>query len=311
MLDHFSLVAALTNKSLWKQILSGYISAAHVVWEGGMVSYFRHAWRFGLFFLFPFLLMTSLLTVLALTALLPAMLNLESMNYLWSLPTALVLLTFVLPPVLTRFHTLHLFADWTLAVAIARLNNPEVNAWLDACRGMAREALQEDADEYVISSHSMGSAIAAHVVGTLLSEEPDAFKGKQVVFVTLGGAILQCSFLKSATVLRACVGQIARAAEASWLEIQCLTDNIHFYRTQVVSLCGYPDAKQASIAFIRIKRLVSAERYSRIKRDFLRVHRQYVLGSDRRSNFDFTVMTAGPLPAFLSGNYAPTDGSLG
>ncbi|WP_245423206.1 hypothetical protein [Neorhizobium alkalisoli] len=35
MLDHFSLVAALTNKSLWKQILSGYISAARVVWEGG------------------------------------------------------------------------------------------------------------------------------------------------------------------------------------------------------------------------------------------------------------------------------------
>jgi hypothetical protein len=27
------------------------------------------------------------------------------------------------------------------------------------------------------------------------------------------------------------------------------------------------------------------------------VHRQYVLGSDRRTNFDFGLMTAGPLPA--------------
>nr|WP_262913781.1 hypothetical protein [Rhizobium halophilum] len=307
ILDHFSLVAALTEKSIWKQTHSGYISAARVVWEGGMVSYFRHAWRFGLFFLFPFLLMTSVVAVCALTALLPALLYSEPLNYLWSLPCALALLKFVLPPLLEKFHTLHLFADWTLAIAIARLDNREVNSWMVTCRANAREALKEAADEYVTSSHSMGSAIAAYVIGTLLDEDPDLFRGKRVVFVTLGGAILQCSLMKSATTLRACVGRIARAEDVFWLEIQCLTDSIHFYKSRVVSLAGHPDAKQASIEFIRVKRLVSAERYRRIKRDFLRVHRQYVLGSDRRSNFDFTVMTAGPLPASLGGKYAPID----
>jgi hypothetical protein len=115
-----------------------------------MMGYFRHAWRFGLFFLFPFLLMTSLAAVCALTALLPALLSLEPLNYAWSLPCALALLKFVLPPVLTRFHTLHLFADWTLAVSIARLDNPEVNGWLESCRENAREALKEVAYEFVI-----------------------------------------------------------------------------------------------------------------------------------------------------------------
>jgi hypothetical protein len=51
------------------------------------------------------------------------------------------------------------------------------------------------------------------VTGTLLSEDPDLFKGKRVVFVTLGGAILQCSLMKSATTLRTCVGRIARAED--------------------------------------------------------------------------------------------------
>jgi hypothetical protein len=309
--DHFPLVAALTRKPIWKQILAGYISVARVAWEGGMMSYFRHAWRFGLFFLFPFLLMTSLAAVCALTALLPALLSLEPLNYAWSFPGALALLKFVLPPVLTRFHTLHLFADWTLAVSIARLDDPEVNGWLESCRENARDAMKEVADEYVISSHSMGSAIAAYVIGTLLSKDPDLFKAKRVAFVTLGGAILQCALMKSATTLRTCVGRIARAEDVFWLEVQCLTDSIHFYKSRVVSLAGYPDAKQASIKFIRVKQLVSTERYRRIKRDFLRVHRQYVLGSDRRSNFDFAVMTAGPLPACLSGRYAPPNGSLG
>ena len=50
-------------------------------------------------------------------------------------------------------------------------------------------------------------------------------------------------------------------------------------------------------SFIRVKAMISADRYKRIKYDFLRIHRQYVLDCERQSNFDFTLMTAGPLPA--------------
>ncbi|MDI6835252.1 MAG: hypothetical protein QMD99_06010, partial [Rhizobiaceae bacterium] len=69
-----------------------------------------------------------------------------------------------------------------------------------------------------------------------------------------------------------------------------------------VALAGHPDAPQAKIAFVRIKHMLSAERYRRIKRDLLRVHRQYVLDSDRRASFDFSLMTAGPLPAVSFAN---------
>jgi hypothetical protein len=43
--------------------------------------------------------------------------------------------------------------------------------------------------------------------------------------------------------------------------------------------------------------MLTGEHYRRIKMDFLRVHRQYVLGPDHRASFDFTLMTAGPLSA--------------
>jgi hypothetical protein len=43
--------------------------------------------------------------------------------------------------------------------------------------------------------------------------------------------------------------------------------------------------------------MLTKEHYRKIRRDFLRVHRQYVLGPDLRAAFDFTLMTAGPLPA--------------
>ena len=70
------------------------------------------------------------------------------------------------------------------------------------------------------------------------------------------------------------------------------------------ALAGHGDAPQPPIVFIRLKHMLSPERYGRIKRDFLRVHRQYVLDADVRAPFDFTMMTAGPLPAASFANAA-------
>jgi hypothetical protein len=177
------------------------------------------------------------------------------------------------------------------------MDRPDFNLWLDACVDAARDALKEDGDEYVITSHSMGSNIAAHVIGALLEQQPDILQGKRVVFATLGGAILQCALLRPASLLRSRVGTIARAKEIFWFEVHCLTDSIHFYKSQVVALSGHADAPQARITFIRVRQMLSSERYRKIKWDFLRVHRQYVLGPDRRAPFDFTLMTVGPLAA--------------
>ena len=304
--DHASLVATLNGKPMLIRILFGYVAACRVALEGGLSGYFRHAWRFGLFFIFPFLLLALVaLSSLAIVAL-PYLLGIGIWNYVWSLPLAIAI-HLLYKPALDRLHVLHLFADWELAVAMARLNRPDVNQWIETCVADIRTTLEDDADEYVISSHSMGSTMAAHAIGRLLADSPDIFKGKRVAFVTLGGAILQCSLLRSATILRDAVGRIARAPEIFWLEVQCLTDSIHFYKSRIVSLAGHPEAPQAHIAFLRVKRMVSPERYKRIKLNFLRVHRQYVLGSDSRSNFDFMLLTAGPLPAADFANFTPQD----
>ncbi len=309
--DHCALVNSLNGKPLPRRILDGYRSALRIVTQGGMAGYLRHAWRFGLFFLFPFLLVAIALGLTAVIAALPALLGLNMLHLLWSIPLGLALFRYAFLPFMARFHTLHLFADWEMADAMANLDRPDVNAWLASCMEGVREALTEDADEYLITSHSMGSAVATHVIGMLLAESPDAFRRgparseRKVSFVTLGGAILQCSLLRPATTLRECVGRIARSPQIFWLEVQCLTDSIHFYKSRVVALAGHEDAPQATLAFIRVKRMMAPERYNRIKRDFLRVHRQYVLGSEAKSNFDFTLMTAGPLPAARFASFTP------
>ncbi|MDC9808901.1 MULTISPECIES: hypothetical protein [Rhizobium] len=297
MVDHDALVSRLRDGNTLSQIMVGFRSCAQIMLEGGMRGYFRHAWRFGLFFLFPFLLTALAIALTAQIAILPYVLGFSAWHLLWSGPLGLCFFIFAFLPFSERFHTLHLFADWEMAVALGRMDRTDFNDWLEDRATAVRKALDEEADEYVISSHSMGSSVAAHVIGILLEREPEIFKGKRVVFATLGSAILQCALISSATLLRARVGLIARCPEISWLDVQCLTDSINFYKVPVVAVSGHEGSPPAKILLIRVKQMLTREHYRKIRKDQLRVHRQYVLGPDLKAPFDFTLMTSGPMPA--------------
>ncbi len=294
--DHNDLIAEMRSELLWRQLLSGYCAAVHIVLQGGAGGYLRHAWRFGLFFLFPFLFV-GLAMVLSLTmAALPVVLGLSSWLFGLSVPAALGFFVFLFVPYSNRFHTLHLFADWRLALAVAR-DDEAVRAWVEKSADHMLKALKQDVDEVLISAHSMGASLAIAAIGRVLEKEPEAFADRDVTFVTLGGAALQCALLSSATTLRRRVGALARNRDVFWFDIQCLTDPIHLYRCHTVALSGHADAPQPKLVFIRFKHALSPERYRKNRRDLLRMHRQYILGPDRKSGFDFTLMTAGPLPA--------------
>lgn len=305
MLEHDRLVRQLSDRPVSVRLVQGFRSAITVVLEGAAMAYFRHAWRFGLFFVFPFLLVALALIASLAIASAPFWLALEIWYYPFSLLLGHSFFFRLFLPWSNRFHTLHLFSDWELAVAVARLGEASPMSdleraaahWLDECVELIRAALDAEADEYVITSHSMGTSMAAHALGILLRREPEVFSGKRVVFVTLGSAILQCATFGSANALRDRVGLIARSKDISWLDVQCLSDAVNFYKCPVVTLCGFPEEPQPKIIFIRLKNMLSAERYARIKYDFLRIHRQYVLASDKRVEFDFTLLTAGPDPA--------------
>ncbi|NKM26365.1 hypothetical protein [Rhizobium laguerreae] len=297
MVHHDILVRKLRAGNTLSQIIAGFRSCAEIMFEGGMRGYFRHAWRFGLFFLFPFLLTALAIVLTAQIAIVPYGLGFSPWHMLWSGPLALCFFIFAFLPFSERFHTLHLFADWEMAVALGRMDRTDFNDWLEDRATAVRKALEQKADEYVISSHSMGSSVAAHVIGILLEREPEIFRGKRVVFATLGSAILQCALMSSATLLRARVGLIARCPEISWLDVQCLTDSINFYKVPVVAVSGHADAPQAKMMLIRVKQMLTREHYRKIRKDQLRVHRQYVLGPDLQAPFDFTLLTSGPMPA--------------
>ncbi|THV10990.1 hypothetical protein [Rhizobium rhizophilum] len=294
--DHNDLISAMRAEPVWMQIGKGFKAGFDVVRQGGAWGYFRHAWRFGLFFLFPFLFLAAGLALAVNIAAIPSAFELSSWWFLLALPAGYFVFRHGVIPFSDRYHVMHLLADWRLAVAVAE-NRREVDAFIERAAREAGAALEGPADEILVTSHSMGANFAISVIARLLEKAPGALKGRRLVFVTLGGAALQCSLLSSASVLRQRIGALARRPSVDWFDIQCLTDPIHLYKCDTVALSGHADAPQPKLVFIRFKHAMSSERYEKNRRDFLRMHRQYVLGPDQPSGFDFTLMTAGPLPA--------------
>lgn len=294
--DHNALISTMRSEPLWMQIAKGFKAGFDVVRQGGAWRYFRNAWRFGLFFLFPFLFVAAGLALAVNIAAIPSTFELSAWWFLLALPAGYLVFRHGIIPFSDRYHVLHLLADWRLAVAVAE-NRREIDAFIERAADEAASALKGPADEILVTSHSMGANFAISVVARLLEKSPGALQGRRLVFVTLGGAALQCSLLSSASVLRQRIGALARHPSVDWFDIQCLTDPIHLYKCHTVALSGHSNAPQPKLVFIRFKHALSAERYQKNRRDFLRMHRQYVLGPDQPSGFDFTLMTAGPLPA--------------
>lgn len=293
--DHNAIISHLRAHSVTKQIALGFSAFAGIVAEGAAWRYFRHAWRFGLFFLFPYLFILLGLLFSGLIAALPWLFDASPLFYLASLPLACLFFAGGVMRLSERFHTLHLFADWRFALMVGR-GEDMAKAFVEEKASQIVKALSAPSDEVLFVSHSMGASLALAVAARVLELKPDAFEGRNVSFVTLGGAALQCAFLRSATRLRASIGTLARHADVHWFDVQCLSDPIHLFKCNTAILTGHADALQPKIVKIKFKHALSPERYKKNQLNFLRMHRQYVLGSDRKSGYDFTLLTAGPLP---------------
>ncbi len=307
ILGHFEMLERLKAAPLHLRLWRGWRAAFRICAEGAFFRYMKVSWRFGLFFLGPFVLVALGFAVSLLTALMPVMLGLSPWHLVWSLCLAAALFAYGFVPWAERAHVLHMLADRELAVELARLKDPAVRALIESRTEALAAILRLPCDEILITAHSLGGTLAAHALGVVLERSAEESADRQITFVTLAGSGFQSSLLSSGAKLRARIGKILISGSVFWMDVQCLTDIVGFYNSCVARDNGHADLPEPAVVTIRIKHMLTPERYRKIKRDFLRVHRQFVLGSDRRTHFDFTLLTAGPFPARSFAKFNPAN----
>ncbi|MEM9732791.1 MAG: lipase [Pseudomonadota bacterium] len=250
----------------------------------------RHAWRFFLYFLYPLI---TLLLALALTLVL-GIAAAQSIGFMTGIGVAMIVGGTALWLIRTRTSVLHLADLWSFSHRFALKRRLDMEAKLDRLADTINATLAtQKHDEVLLIGHSTGGALMLDAAARCHSRSADYAKhSDRVTILTLGSTALKVGAYPAAQWFRDGLKALFDNTATRWVEYQCLTDAINFYRTNPAILMGL----EAPITThsMKIKHMLTADTYKRIKRNLFRVHYQFVFGNTKRYHYDFPAICFGP-----------------
>jgi hypothetical protein len=286
------LVAADLRRPGWVRLLRGLGALADFIASGAALAYFRLNWRYGLFFAAPIVA----LSVFAATAI------------------ACGVLVGRLQPILAPLGGLAVFAgllywpgrplrlgymldDWSFAADFVHRRRAELERRLDQLADQLLKDAQSGAfDEIIVSGHSLGAAFLPTIVDRALARDPALGRiGTPLNLLSTGSSLLKIGLHPGAAWLRAAVGRIVSAPGVYWVEYQALVDIINFYRTNPVQALKLPACDKPIVRVVHMRDMLEATTYRRLRGDFFRLHRQFMMGNEKRYFYDYYLICCGPL----------------
>jgi hypothetical protein len=290
------LIAPDFELSNLRRFYVGLLALLDFVFSGALIAYFRTNWRYAFFFLYPYVLMALVgfagfyLTRRAIGGVVPLA---DLLAVIVGFACAFGLL--LLPP--KPFYVGYLLNDWHFAHDLVHRRRVALDQRFD---GFARELVElarnSTADEIVIVGHSLGAVQAIDVVSRAKRLDPEFGKGAVPLrIMTIGSSLLKIGLHPKAAELRAAVEAVSGDPNIYWVEFQAMTDIVNFYKSDPVTDLGLPPAKNPVVQIVRIKHMLKPETYNGLKRDFFRVHRQFVMGNEQRYFYDYYMVCCGPV----------------
>jgi hypothetical protein len=192
-------------------------------------------------------------------------------------------------------HIRYALDDWYFARDLVHRLRPEVDARLDRLAQAFVDIVRNtDADEIVFDGHSLGAPLSITVLDRALKIDPQ-LSGKAIHLVSSGSSLLKLALHPAAGWLRKAVGRVATAPMIYWVEYQALVDIINMYKVDPVVACGLPFVGKPIVQIIRIRSMLEEHTYRRIRKSFLRIHRQAVMGNECRYFYDYYMLCCGPV----------------
>jgi len=257
---------------------------------GTGMKFLIHAWRFFLYFMYPFVM---LLTAFIISLAIAMMIWTSGVALAWLSAPVIFLAAFSAFVQLggKRYHVLHLMDLWSFSRDYLRGLRPDMEAKLeDLANTIAETHSSEKYDEIVLVGHSTGGALMldAASMAAKKTQDPD------FTVLTVGSTALKIGMHPAADWFRDRVATLFANPEVRWAEYQCLTDVINFYRADPARHMDLVASIQPAIRSIRVKQMVDKATYRRMRGNFFRVHYQFVFGNTKPYHYDFPAICFGP-----------------
>ncbi|MBF9232285.1 hypothetical protein [Microvirga alba] len=301
------VIEAAGRQPMWRRVPSALFAFLDFVAAGALWGYFRTNWRYAGFFLYPFVLF-GLLAALAGGA--GTLVTRTTESPIIGLCAGLAALVLLMRWPAERLFLPLLFDDWIFSRDYIRRRDAVLDPRLDRiARALAASVRDGEADEIVVIGHSLGAVLAVDCLARALRLDPGLGKtGPRVSLLSVGSSLLKIGLHRRATRFRNAVEHVASAPQIFWAEYQALTDVMNFYKSNPVADMGLRVPGRPVVRVERIRRMVDPARYRRIRRNFFKIHCQFVNGNDRRAAYDYFMLLCGPLSVERQVRYA--DGAV-
>lgn len=196
-----------------------------------------------------------------------------------------------------RFFVHYLLLDFAFTAKHKGRNPPELERRLDEFALRIRRELEDPTlDEVLVVGHSSGVHLAVSVLARVIRAGgvPEGKLG----FLSLGHAVPMQSYLPQAQHLREDLRYLSTREELFWLDVTAPGDGCSYALCDPVSSSGAAprEGKRWPIVISAVfSESLSPETYRKYKRRYFRLHFQYLCAFDRPRDYDYFLITAGPL----------------
>jgi hypothetical protein len=306
LLDWSDIVRAEISASSIRKLCGGLSALADLVLSGTARRYFAANWRYGMFFLVPFLNVFLFAAVAILAA---GFAGVGVASILRSPVLASGLAVAVWVSVFAglmrwpgeRWSVGQALADWIFARDYMLGRHPGMAARIDdfAARIVAC-ARRANVDEIVICGHSLGATVAVDALARAFDRDPALGRhGPALCLLTVGATIPKLALHPRGAWLRAQTHRLASEPSLAWTEYQARDDFISFHKFDPVRLVRVDDVPKRGgpvIHRVQIHNMLSKNTLRRLRFKYMRMHYQFVMANERRSVYDYFMLMCGPAP---------------
>jgi hypothetical protein len=281
----------------WWRFPLGLAALMEFILTGTVVRYFTLAWRYGAFFLSPLIYVLGMMW-LAIAATRFAVIRAGLPYHMILAPLLWLGIFSALRWTFGRFvHIGYALDDWYFARDFIHRTRPKLQERLERlAHELVRLIHETEADEIIVDGHSLGAPLSLVVIDRALQLDPQLRTGsKRLHIVSTGSSLLKVALHPAAGWLREAVGRVANTPSVYWVEYQALVDIINVYKVDPLVALGLPSVGKPIVKIFRIRLMVQEHTYRRFHLNFLRIHRQAVMGNERRYFYDYYMLCCGPI----------------
>jgi hypothetical protein len=289
----------------WWKIVHMYRVIGGAIINGAYLRLFRAHWRFGLFIVYPFVLMTIWLLMGAFVGTLcmkliaglgaPAL-----VANIVGLVTGLGAFSSLLWLTEPKTYLLYLCDDIISTHQFAHGERPDWEKRMDFFAGTVIEAVRDSgADEAVIVGHSSGSFLAVDVLDRALARDPQlGAHGPRVRLLTVGANLAIVGFNPAAKEFRNRLRRLAVSSDIDWVDYQSRHDIMNFWPFDPVASHGIvlEDDERRNPRVVAVSfRDLWKDGFGRRRWRFFRTHFQFLHANERLgAAYDYYLICCGP-----------------